>query len=417
VKPALVHDYLVQGIRGAERVVDVLHEMYPDAPMFTLMYDPDRMEDRLREWDIRPSMLQDIPGALSLYKKLYFLMPMAMDRLPLEEFDLVISSSCGWSKSAPQGEDALHVAYCYSPARFLWFWADEYIDSLKINALAKAVVKATLPPLRDWDRRTAQRPQHMIAISETTFGRMRDAYQREPDTIIYPPAGGPVVRHPEVENDIQRLYDAVLAAGGLTLTQHPTWDLTGHPVEVGVEVTTGWGIYIRDPARVHQALDEGHRFAFVGNGDSHRRNPGLCGGLTAIYAEALTAEAVLDALRNRRVYATNGSRIAVESWANEAFMGQETRSADGNVEIRLSVVATKPIVTATLIRDGEEIRTIEGDGTRNLSAVHHDADLAPGTHWYYWRIAQQGTSPNYPGNVKVARGHLAWSTPHWVTVE
>ena len=188
MKPALVHDYLVQGIRGAERVVDVLHEMYPDAPMFTLMYDPDRMEDRLREWDIRPSMLQDIPGALSLYKKLYFLMPMAMDRLPLEEFDLVISSSCGWSKSAPQGEDALHVAYCYSPARFLWFWADEYIDSLKINALAKAVVKATLPPLRDWDRRTAQRPQHMIAISETTFGRMRDAYQREPDTIIYPPA-------------------------------------------------------------------------------------------------------------------------------------------------------------------------------------------------------------------------------------
>ncbi|MBD3292081.1 MAG: glycosyltransferase [Armatimonadia bacterium] len=188
MKLALVHDYLVQGIRGAERVVDVLHEMYPDAPMFTLMYDPDRMEDRLRDWDIRPSILQDIPGALSLYKKLYFLMPMAMDRLPLDEFDLVISSSCGWSKSAPQGADALHIAYCYSPARFLWFWADEYISSLKINSVAKAMVKATLPPIRRWDRRTAQRPQHMIAISETTYGRMQQAYQRDPDTIIYPPA-------------------------------------------------------------------------------------------------------------------------------------------------------------------------------------------------------------------------------------
>ncbi len=272
-------------------------------------------------------------------------------------------------------------------------------------------------PGYEWTSRVPRSPD--VARSDPinwTYPYWRKSY---PDhrTIIYPPAGGPVVRHPEVENDIQRLYDAVLEAGGLTLTQHPTWDLTGHPVEVGVEVTTGWGIYIRNPARVHQALDEGHRFGFVGSGDSHRRNPGLCGGLTAIYAEALTAEAVLDALRNRRVYATNGSRIAVESWANDRFMGQEAHSSDGKAEIRLTVVGTKPIVTATLIRDGEEIKTFEGDGTVNLSAVHHDADLSPGTHWYYWRIAQQGTSPNYPGNVKVARGHLAWSTPHWVTME
>jgi hypothetical protein len=209
----------------------------------------------------------------------------------------------------------------------------------------------------------------------------------------------------------------VAEAGGVTLTQHATWDLTGHPVEVGVEVAAGWNVYIRNPGRVHQALDQGHRFGFVANGDSHRRNPGLCGALTAIYAESLTADAVLDALRNRRVYATNGSRIAVESWANETFMGQEAHSADGMAEIRLSVVGTKPIVSATLIRDGEEIHTIEGDGTDKLTAVHRDADLSPGIHWYYWRIAQQGTSPNYPGNVKVARGHLAWSTPHWVIVD
>lgn len=188
MKVALVHDYLVQGIRGAERVVDVLHEMFPDAPVFPLLYDPERMEERLREWDIRPSLLQDVPGALSLYRKLYFLMPVAMDLLPLDEFDLVISSSCGWSKSAPQREDALHIAYCYSPARFLWFWANEYIDTLRASSVQKALVRASLPPLRDWDRRTAQRPTWMVAISETTRGRMRDAYQREPDTVIYPPA-------------------------------------------------------------------------------------------------------------------------------------------------------------------------------------------------------------------------------------
>ena len=236
-------------------------------------------------------------------------------------------------------------------------------------------------------------------------------------SVIYPPGAGPVVRHPEVENDVARLNDAVLAAHGVTLTQHPTWDLTGHPVEVGVEVCSGWGIYIQDPKQEHQALDEGRRFGFVGNGDSHRRNPGLCGGLTGIYAEKLTADAVLDALRNRRVYATNGSRIAVESWANGSFLGNEVRANDGSAEITLSVTGTRPIVSATLIRDGREVATFEGDGAKHLSSVHRDTQLPPGTHWYYWRIAQQGSSPPYPGNVKVARGHLAWSTPHWVIVE
>ncbi|MGC9319998.1 MAG: glycosyltransferase, partial [Armatimonadota bacterium] len=187
MKLAIVHDYLVQGIRGAERVVDVMHEMWPDAPVFTILYDPDQMEDRLREWDIRPSLLQDIPGSLRLYRKLYLLMPVAIDYLDLSEFDLVISSSCGWSKSARQRDGALHIAYCYSPARFLWFWADEYIDSLRAGRLAKAFVRATIPPLREWDRRTARRPQHMVAISETTRRRMRDAYLRDPDRVIHPP--------------------------------------------------------------------------------------------------------------------------------------------------------------------------------------------------------------------------------------
>ncbi len=186
MKMAIVHDYLVQGIRGAERVLDVLHEMYPEAPVYTLLYDADRMEDRLRSWDIRTSLLQDIPGALRLYRKLFFLMPAAIDHLDLSEYDLVMSSSCGWSKSAPQAKGALHIAYVYSPARFLWFWAQEYIRTLRTNFVAKGLVRASLPPLRDWDRRTAQRPQHMVCISETTRRRLREAYQRDA-TIIYPP--------------------------------------------------------------------------------------------------------------------------------------------------------------------------------------------------------------------------------------
>ncbi len=236
-------------------------------------------------------------------------------------------------------------------------------------------------------------------------------------TVIYPPAGGPVLRHPEIGNDIRLLNDAVAAAGGVTLTQHETWDLTGHAVECGVEVTSGWRFYIRDPSRLHGALDQGRRVGLVANGDSHRRCPGLAGALTGIYAESLTAEAVLEAIRKRRVFATNGSRIAVQSWANGTLMGQETEVEDGeDVQIRLSVVGTRPIVKATLIRDGEEIASFDGDGTESLSVVRIDRDLTEGTHWYYWRIAQEGDSTNYPGNVAVARGHMAWSSPHWVRV-
>jgi hypothetical protein len=233
-------------------------------------------------------------------------------------------------------------------------------------------------------------------------------------TVIYPPAGGPVVRHPEVGNDILKLYEAVADSGGVTCTQHHTWDLVGHPVEVGVEVTSGWHLYIRDPARLHRALDAGHRVGLVANGDSHRRCPGLAGALTGIYAEALTPGAILDALRDRRVYATNGSRIVLDSRANGSIMGCEVSAPDGRVEIVLSVVGTRPIVRATLLRDGEEVKTFEGRGTRKLSAVYEDENLSTGTHWYYWRIVQEGEAPAYPGNVEVARGPLAWSSPHWV---
>jgi hypothetical protein len=138
--------------------------------------------------------------------------------------------------------------------------------------------------------------------------------------------------------------------------------------------------------------------------------------LTGIYAEELTAEAVLDALRKRRVYATNGSRIFLDSRANGALVGGEIRSRDGAVKIALKAIGTKPIERATLIRGGVEVKTFEGSGKRELSVIYDDAGLPSGTHWYYWRIAQEGTPPSYPGNVKVARGSLAWSSPHWVIV-
>ena len=93
-------------------------------------------------------------------------------------------------------------------------------------------------------------------------------------------------------------------------------------------------------------------------------------------------------------------------------MGTEVHSPDGSIDITLDVIGTKPLVQVTLVRDGKEVKTFDGDGKRQLCVVFRDEHLSKGTHWYYWRVAQEGQSPLYRGNAKVARGHLAWSSPH-----
>ena len=234
-------------------------------------------------------------------------------------------------------------------------------------------------------------------------------------SVVYKPSGGPVVRFPEVANDIRTLNSAVAKAGGLTFTQHDAFQTSGGAVEVGMELTSGWRNYIhRVPKLFHEPLNRGLRLGFVANGDSHRRAPGLSGALTGIYAEELTADSIFDALRNRRCFATNGSRIFVDARANGRLMGEEVAADGVGVTLTLRAKGTRPIVSAVLVRDGEEVHTVQGDGTRDFQTTFQDTQLGPGKHWYYWRVSQQRSAPQLPGNLMAAHGHLAWSTPHFV---
>ncbi|MBC7286612.1 MAG: glycosyltransferase [Armatimonadetes bacterium] len=183
---AIVHDYLVQGIRGAERVVLEMHRCYPDAPIYTLLFDPQRMGPPWDELDVRPSWLQSLPGALRLYKSLYFLMPLGIEWMRIAECDVVLSSSSAWAKNVRPPRGALHVCYCYTPARFLWHWAREYVRTLRLSAPSRWLVQATLPPLRWWDRRGTGRVHAFIAISKTVQERIRRYYRRE-SFLVYPP--------------------------------------------------------------------------------------------------------------------------------------------------------------------------------------------------------------------------------------
>jgi glycosyltransferase involved in cell wall biosynthesis len=190
VRVALVHDYLVQGLRGAERVLAVLHDMWPAAPIYTLVHDPVAMGPEFADWDVRPSFIQRLPGGVRHYQKLIALMPAAIERLRLDEYDLVVSDSSAWTKSARQREGATHVCYCHSPARFLWHWSEEYINSLDASRLAKGLAKAWLPGLRRWDKRTAGRPTHLIANSGAVRDRIRRYWERDAEVI-----------HPSVDTD------------------------------------------------------------------------------------------------------------------------------------------------------------------------------------------------------------------------
>ena len=155
----------------------------------------------------------------------------------------------------------------------------------------------------------------------------------------------------------------------------------------------------------------------MASGDAHRRAPGLSGALTGVFAKQLTSAAILDALRNRRYFATSGSRIIVDARANESVMETQVKTHDGLATLTMKTLGTGPIARAILLHNGAEIKSFQGNGTKSLGATYEVNDLPPGVHWYYWRIEQNPDTPDLPGNLNPAFGHLAWSSPHWVVVD
>jgi hypothetical protein len=273
--------------------------------------------------------------------------------------------------------------------------ASEYALSIYYSRRYTEPGRFVALPGFEWSQRTADddRPNHR--------------------TIMYAGPDTPIVRHTENNNDFDELCQVVAAAGGNMFTQHESFRLTGCTADTNIEVATGWSVYIRDPRTIHAALSAGHRLGFVATSDGHRRNPGTGGGLTGIYATGLTPYAILDALRNRRVYATNGSRILIDARANGRFMGEDVRASD-TVNLEIRVAAPKPLARLVLLRDGAEIHVQPGAGLKQTRAAFTDRP-GPGFHWYYWRVELEGDFPEYRGNAEVAEGTLAWSSPHRVT--
>ncbi|MEK7151210.1 MAG: glycosyltransferase [Patescibacteria group bacterium] len=184
LKIALVHDWLL-GIGGAEKTLKTVHEIFPQAPIYTLFYDKKFTDKLLPKAEIRPSSLQKIYNLVGSHKLLTPFLPLAIESFDFSEFDLVISSSVAFSKGLILKPQTRHICYCYSPTRQLWDWHTEYKNESRfIPTWITALVQHLL---RIWDRQAATRVDHFVAISENVRRRIKKYYGQD-SIVIYPPA-------------------------------------------------------------------------------------------------------------------------------------------------------------------------------------------------------------------------------------
>lgn len=188
MKIALVHDYLSQD-GGAERVLSAFHEVWPEAPIFVLFYDKDKI-DGFEQAEIRESVLARLPFIKSRYRWLLPLMPAATERHNLHDFDVVLSSTSAFAKGVITRPDTLHISYCHTPTRYLWSDTHEYISSLPYNPLIKALLPPLMHKMRLWDQMSVDRVDHFIANSRTVQRRISKYYRRSSD-VFYPPVDLP----------------------------------------------------------------------------------------------------------------------------------------------------------------------------------------------------------------------------------
>lgn len=187
IKVALIHDFLVCS-GGAERVLAVLADMYPEAPIYTLLYDTEAMRGQFNHRDIRTSFLQKFPHFLR--KRYRWLLPffsVAVEAIDLRDFDIVISSSGAWSKGIVTRLNTKHIAYIHSPMRYVWDYNERYLqDQEHSNGGFHIFKRLILSYLRLWDREAADRPDVLLANSQYTQSRIQKYYRRD-STVAYPP--------------------------------------------------------------------------------------------------------------------------------------------------------------------------------------------------------------------------------------
>ncbi len=182
-KIALVFDWLTNP-GGAERVNLVLHKLFPDAPIFTSIYNPQALPE-FQNTEIHTSFINKLPFAKTKHQLYLSMMPYAFESFDLSNYDIVISSSHSCAKGIITKVETMHACYCHTPMRYAWDNWQQYIDEYKWPQFLKKMAKKRMHKIRLWDRLSAERVDHFIANSQTSQKRIQKYYNKE-SKIIHP---------------------------------------------------------------------------------------------------------------------------------------------------------------------------------------------------------------------------------------
>jgi len=181
---ALVHDFLLD-LRGAERVFLEMCELWPEAPIFTAVYDEDGTEGRFADREVHASFLQRLRPSARTFRALLPLYPAAIESFDLSGFELVISSSSAWAHAVICDEHTTHISYCHNPFRYAWNDRDRTLTARR-DPVSRAALRSLFHRWRQWDWIAAQRVDAYLANSNTTQRRIQAYFGRE-SRIVYPP--------------------------------------------------------------------------------------------------------------------------------------------------------------------------------------------------------------------------------------
>lgn len=185
IKVALVHDYLVE-YGGAERVLECFSQIFPDAPIYTLIYDKKLANRILPGKTIRGSFLQKIPFSKSFHRLFPLLMPTAIEDFDLNYYDLVLSDSASFAKGVITSPSTKHICYCHTPTRYVWDDCHKYVREFSYPLSLRQLIPFGLNYVRIWDRLASLRVDEYIANSKLVADRLKKYYKRESE-VINPP--------------------------------------------------------------------------------------------------------------------------------------------------------------------------------------------------------------------------------------
>jgi glycosyltransferase involved in cell wall biosynthesis len=210
LRVALVHDWLT-GMRGGEKCLEVLCRAFPDATLHTLIHRRGALSPAIESMKIRTSLLQKIPGVLRFYRHLLPIMPLAARGWKVGDVDVVISLSHCVAKAVVAPPGIAHICYCFTPMRYAWQGRDAYLESWSNRPVRRLIARKLLSRLRRWDRASASRVSHFVAISETVRERIARCYRRD-SRVIQPPVD---VEYYTPADDSGRRSDAYLVVSAL----------------------------------------------------------------------------------------------------------------------------------------------------------------------------------------------------------